>query len=234
MLQAVAGNAAVVIDLPFQHGAHALKVDRVGKFKNFFYRKHGTVGERRICAGRIKRKAQYVFSVFGRMYDIRMLMDNFNRSALASGTHFDNKMERGCRIQQRNLAGNLLQKFLCALDIVFGYIGKNFKPLVRIAADNTDCRCSRNSFHISGIGNDNAFYVFNNVPAAFNTHSVRNFPEQPAGVCARIGDGNRFGTAEGGYQFFFKNCNKTATVGIGQFHTLNLFRRSVRFVKKTA
>ena len=152
-----------------------------------------------------------------------MLMDNFNRCAIGTGKNFYNKMQRSYRIQQGNLTRNFCQKFLGAGNIGFGYVGKNLKSLIGIAADNADCRRRRNSLHIARIRDGNALYIFNNVTAAFDTHAVGNFAEQSTGMSARIRYGNRFGTAERRNQLFLKDRNKLITVEVCEFHTLRLF-----------
>ena len=111
-------------------------------------------------------------------------------------------MPGGCR---SDLGFHLIHVGLDFLLLTGCYSCNYFKERFRIACDHTRAQSSCNSPHAACIGNDDAFYIFDNISTYFNIQLFRQIAQSFSRHCSCIGNGNGFGTSHCRNQFFLQD-----------------------------
>ena len=101
-----------------------------------------------------------------------------------------------------------------------------FHSFGKISADSAHDRACFDSYQVFSVRNNDAFYVFNQVSAAFCDDVFRYSAEHVAGFGAGECNGDRFRTAQSGNKFFMKYIKKF----FGQFfiHKSKSFGKSYK------
>ena len=111
-----------------------------------------------------------------------------------------------------------LQKIAHLLLLLAGDLCNDFQSFLCFAGHDTGYRRGFDALHAVGIGNDNTFYVFNNIVADADGDPIRSCAQNFPGLGSGVGNGDGFGAAHGGDQLFFQNLHIGLIASVGFIH----------------
>ena len=206
MAHALLGNGVIVINLAFDHRPNVFQIAGFGKIEHALHGHAGTI--RQHIAGAVVHDLaalkQHV-AVFLDIDDVGVIIRNAEFGIVFPGAKGEDdiknlialgRLDDECvRIQICADFGPLLRRHL-ADDL------QNFGGLSR---DNTGGGRRFDALEVVGVGHDDALDVFDDVAADLDGDGVGQCAQQLAGLGRAVCDGDRFGAAHCGHEFFPQN-----------------------------
>ncbi len=100
----------------------------------------------------------------------------------------------------------------------FGDGGDDLQNFPRVTGHRARRGCGGDALESAGIGDHYALDVFDDIPAGFHQHPLRQMSQHLPGFCRAVGDGDGLRTAHRRDQLLPEDLNKVPVAGVGFFH----------------